>query len=90
MSRKVYLIRHAQPEFDVPRCIGITDLPLSEEGKEQASRMAGWIKTLGIQRIYSSPLARCTETAKIIARELGIAENSIEVRQDLHEVNVGR
>lgn len=89
MGRKIYLIRHAKPELDVPRCIGITDVPLSAEGIDQAQRIAGWLKLLGIQKIYSSPLIRCRHTAEIISEELEMQDVELEIREDLHEVRAG-
>ena len=89
MGRKIYLIRHAKPEMDVPRCIGITDVPLSAEGIEQAHRIAGWLKSLGIHKIYSSPLKRCRHTAEIISEELKMQDVETEIREDLHEVRAG-
>lgn len=89
-NRKVYLLRHAKPEMKESRCIGITDILLGDEGRSQAEGIADWIRKLGIRKIYSSPLSRCTETAGIIAKKLDLAESEIQICQELHEVNAGK
>jgi broad specificity phosphatase PhoE len=63
----VYLVQHAEkrPEPGDP---GLTDL-----GRDQASRVAQWLSTKGIQAVYSSPLRRAVETAEPIAAALGVA-----------------
>ena len=41
--KTIYLIRHG--EVDVPgrRCIGTTEVPLSEKGMKQARRLGMWM-----------------------------------------------
>ena len=64
----LYLIRHGQPEFDGgKRCIGATDLPLSEEGREQMRQVKERLSHANIRRIYTSPMARTRESAQIIS-----------------------
>ncbi len=89
-NRKIYLLRHARVEIDEPRCIGITDIPLSDEGKRQAKKIAEWIERLGVRGIYSSPLRRCMETAEIITERLELEKSEIQIRRDLHEVDAGK
>lgn len=89
-NRKIYLLRHARPEMDEPRCIGITDIPLCDEGRKQAKKIAEWIEKLGIRKIYSSPLGRCVETAGIIAEKQGLEKLEIQIRRELHEVDAGK
>lgn len=64
--KRIYLIRHGQPEFPGGKrlCIGSTDLPLSAEGLAQAQAMA---RTLpAVAAVYSSPLRRAAQTARAI------------------------
>ena len=89
-NRKIYLLRHARVEIDEPRCIGITDIMLSDEGKRQAKKIAEWVERLGVRKIYSSPLSRCMETAGIIAEKLNLEESEIQICRELHEVNAGK
>ena len=53
--KQVYLIRHAQPELPGGKrmCLGITDLPLSAEGRAQAKAMAAELPS--VTAVWSSP-----------------------------------
>lgn len=102
MERTIYLLRHGEPEKkdDESRCISRTDLKLSTMGRRQAEKAGRWLADKGIQRIYTSPLLRCVETAEII-RKLAVKDNrcigrrdlgyeeEIRIRKELEEVSVG-
>lgn len=102
VERTIYLLRHGEPEKkdDESRCISQTDLKLSARGRRQAEKAGGWFADKGIQRIYTSPLLRCVETAEIIRgqvikenkcigrRNSGYAEE-IRICKELEEVSVG-
>ena len=72
--RTIYLVRHGQTEESLGkgRCICRTDIPLSGEGRRQAQALGDWLgaefknKRQAV-RIFTSPLSRCRETAKIMA-----------------------
>lgn len=63
------LIRHGEPEGG-RRYRGATDDPLTAEGWRQmeaaVARKADW------QRIYTSPLARCRDFARVLAARLAV------------------
>jgi broad specificity phosphatase PhoE len=83
-----YFLRHGESEGNSARLIqGRGDYPLSEAGREQARRAAGWFADKRIGRLLSSPLTRSHETARILADRLGLAE--IEVREELNELDTG-
>lgn len=90
MSRKIYLLRHGKPNIEGKRCIGLTDVPLSEEGKEQARKIGSWLEGQGIQKIYSSPLSRCRETAEMVVSQAFSEKKIIHIREDLREMSVGQ
>ena len=87
---KIYLARHGQ-DMDNARGIlnGRRDEPLSEKGVQQANEVAGKIKTTGIHfdHVYSSPLQRAYNTAKVITNTLGVSKP--EVLPDLIERDFG-
>ncbi|MBU1967153.1 histidine phosphatase family protein [Patescibacteria group bacterium] len=64
-----YLVRHAQ--YSNPRNILVGRLPveLSEEGKEEANKLALFFVDKNIEKIYSSPVLRCKQTSKIISNK---------------------
>lgn len=60
------MIRHAEPNFgeDGRICLGTKlDLPLSETGRQQASRLGEQMKEKTLDAIYVSPLLRAKQTA---------------------------
>ncbi|MGE5182516.1 MAG: histidine phosphatase family protein [Acidobacteriota bacterium] len=73
MTDTVHLMRHGA--VDNPGQIRYGRIPgyeLSEQGREQARRAAGYLRTLAppVVRIVASPLDRTIETAEIMQREL--------------------
>ena len=64
--KKVYLIRHGLPDFPhgEKMCIGTTDIPLGEKGRDQAEIMAK--KLPPVTAVFSSPLTRAVQTAQAI------------------------
>jgi broad specificity phosphatase PhoE len=77
--KKVYLIRHALPAFPggSKMCLGITDIPLGQQGLEQARSMAE--KLPPVTAIYSSPLRRAIQTAQAIGVPVQILSGLREI-----------
>jgi broad specificity phosphatase PhoE len=80
--KKVYLIRHALPDFpDGKRmCIGTTDIPLGEKGLLQAAEMAKLLPA--VTAVFSSPLTRAVQTAEAIGLP-------VTILPDLRELYAG-
>jgi broad specificity phosphatase PhoE len=71
---ELYLVRHGETEWNAARRIqGRTDIPLNDTGREQARRAAELLARRRWQGVYTSPLGRAHETARIIADRLGLA-----------------
>ena len=86
MITTIYLIRHAECYGNIENKLsGITDFKLTKKGRKQAKILASKLKDLKITEIYSSPLLRALDTAKIIMNECGI--NSLNIENDLHEID---
>ena len=63
----LYLIRHGITQGNLDgKYIGLTDLPLCDEGFYAITRYAHERLYPAVQKVYSSPLKRCLETADII------------------------
>jgi probable phosphoglycerate mutase len=87
MSTRVFLIRHGATILTAEdRFAGATDVELSDEGREQARRLADRLSGEEIAAVYASPLSRTVETAHIIA-----APHRLEVvsRDALREISHG-
>lgn len=77
--KKVYLIRHALPAFPngSKMCLGITDIPLGQQGLEQARSMAETLPP--VTAVYSSPLRRAIQTAQAIGGPVQILSGLREI-----------
>lgn len=68
-----YFVRHGQTDWNklrqTPYCPD--DISLNETGLQQAQEVSSKITNLEITQIYSSPLTRAKQTAKIINKALG-------------------
>ena len=65
---RVFLVRHGATVLSADdRFAGATDVPLSDEGREQTRRLASRLKEVPIAAVYASPLGRTMETAAILA-----------------------
>lgn len=83
----IFLIRHGKTLWNEEGTYqGTLDSSLSETGRAQALRIADFLSSRGISRMYVSPLGRAQETAGILREKLQCA---IEVVDDFHEMDFG-
>lgn len=74
----IYIVRHgatklnAEASISVDRERGWSDVPLTEEGRQEARDAAAKLRPKGITAIVSSDLNRAKETAQIIGGILGM------------------
>lgn len=88
MSKRVYLLRHAEPDHEYTRrFLGRLDPDLSPNGVRQANRIAKRICPLQPERCFSSPLRRARSTADIIASQCGL---EVETDDSLLEIDFGQ
>jgi probable phosphoglycerate mutase len=65
---RVFMVRHGDTVLSAEdRFAGVTDVELSEKGREEARRLAERLRGEKITAVYASPLGRTVETARIIA-----------------------
>ncbi|MBV9504203.1 MAG: histidine phosphatase family protein [Acidobacteriia bacterium] len=84
---KFYLIRHGENDMVGKALAGwMPGVHLNATGRAQAERLAARLLTLGVDRIYASPLERAQETAEPIAGALGL---NVETRESLGEFPAG-
>ena len=88
MTTRIFLVRHGSTTLSAEdRFAGSTDVPLSEEGRDQARKLSQRLSKEDIDAFYASPLKRTMETASIIAAphdQVVIPQNA------LREINHGR
>lgn len=84
------LVRHGITDWNVlGRAQGISDIPLNNLGKQQASALANRLVLKGDwDIIVTSDLARAKETGQIIAAKLNLSINVFDKR--IREINCGK
>jgi probable phosphoglycerate mutase len=86
VTQSVVLARHGETEWSRSlRHTGKTDLPLTEEGRHQASALGPRLKGWTFSLVLTSPLQRALETCRLA----GYGEQA-QVRPDLVEWDYGR
>jgi probable phosphoglycerate mutase len=88
MVTRLFLVRHgATPHSAEDRFAGSTDVDLSDEGRDQAQRLARRLADDRVRAVYTSPLRRTFDTASILATPHGLEP----IRRDgLREIGHGR
>ena len=81
---KVYLIRHTSVDVPPGTCYGQTDVPLKATFEEEAAVCKARIEGIRFDKVYTSPLSRCTRLAAFC----GYADAERDDR--LKEINCGK
>jgi len=82
-----YLVRHGSNDFYLHTLVGRKPgVRLNETGREESHALAERLVSEKIQRIFTSPLERCRETAEPIASRSGLELRTVDA---LNEVDFG-
>lgn len=88
MRTRLTLMRHGETPWNVAGIWqGIAPVPLSDNGRKQASESSAYLQNAGITRIVSSNLLRTRQTADIIAEAIGL---TVDIDHRWREVDLGR
>nr|MDQ3879331.1 histidine phosphatase family protein [Actinomycetota bacterium] len=83
-----FLVRHAVTSHTGHKLTGwLPDVHLTDEGREQAEATAQALRGVHFEGIFSSPIDRTLETARIVAAPHKLR---VSVRKSLGEVEYGR
>ncbi|SDL12867.1 probable phosphoglycerate mutase [Catalinimonas alkaloidigena] len=86
-TTRIFLVRHgATLSTAESRFSGSANVPLSDEGREQAQRLAFRLRNETISAVYSSQLGRAIETAQILAKTHKL---TLQIREGLQEISHG-
>ena len=67
MVTRLHLIRHGATTLSAEdRFAGAVDVPLSDEGRAQASRLGDRLASTKLSAVYASPLSRAVDTARLV------------------------
>ena len=67
-----HFLRHGEATWNAEgRLCGRTDVPLSDGGHRQAQLLANRMKSIVAEALYTSPLSRAVETARLIGAAIG-------------------
>lgn len=84
------LVRHGKSQWNaLGLWTGWTDIPLVDEGKEDARKTAESLKDIDIHKAYSSKLKRAKETLKVIQETLNISHIPTVSHRNLNERHYG-
>ncbi len=82
----ISLIRHGQTKANEEgRYIGTTDFALSDKGRSELYDLLDSYVYPKVERVYSSPLERCTETAEIL-----FPDTEMVIAEDFAELHFGK
>jgi probable phosphoglycerate mutase len=87
--RRIYLVRHGDVTYfdESGRPFRPDTVPLNDDGRAQAAVLARELANLPIDRVVSSDLPRCTETAAIFMAGRNLR---VETFAELREIRPGR
>tara|TARA_B100000579_G_scaffold151835_1_gene123385 strand:- start:3933 stop:5261 length:1329 start_codon:yes stop_codon:yes gene_type:complete len=88
-KKRIILVRHGETDWNQQgRFQGQIDIPLNQNGKDQAKAASKFLKNILIHKAFSSSLSRPRETAEIILKEHpGIV---IALKDNLKEIGHGK
>lgn len=82
---RLYLVRHGQTAWSLTgQHTGRTDIPLTEQGEEDARKLADRLLAVKFNRVFTSPLRRARRTCELA----GLGEVA-EIEPDLMEWDYG-
>jgi alpha-ribazole phosphatase len=84
---EIILIRHGETDWNIEgRYQGQSDVPLNQNGIQQAKEMANRIRHYQFNAIISSDLSRAKQTAEILSET---CESPLQIDPRLREINQG-
>jgi broad specificity phosphatase PhoE len=87
VTATIVLVRHGETDWNRERRFqGHADTSLNEAGRAQARELAELLRTERLSAVYTSPLRRASETARIVAARLGLRASELD---PLREIDVG-
>lgn len=94
MSRDLIVVRHGETDWNADgRLQGQTDIPLNARGRDQAAAVGRLLAAARVdltgRAFVASPLARATETMRLMRGALGLPANDFRTDSRLKELSFG-
>jgi 2,3-bisphosphoglycerate-dependent phosphoglycerate mutase len=84
------LVRHGVTEWNaLGKWTGLTDVPLSEDGRKEAAKAADALQHIDLHRAYSSSLQRAKETLDIVLQGINRTDLPRSEHDELQERDYG-
>lgn len=84
----VHLLRHGETKWHHDnRYAGVSDVALTDRGRQQARGLAPWAEGAGVRLVATSDLSRAVETGREVADAAGVPQH---IDLGLREVDFGR
>ncbi len=81
---RIILVRHGQTPWNKDKIFrGSRDIPLNDQGREEARLAGEWLKNEAIHAAYCSPLSRARDTGEALARHHGLKVEDLPGLTDL-------
>jgi len=81
---QIILVRHGRTPWNKDKIFrGSKDIPLNDQGREEARLAGEWLKGGKIDFAYTSPLSLSRDTAQAIAQHHGVAVKDLSGPSDL-------
>ena len=81
----IFLARHGETIWHREnRYAGLSDIPLTKKGQEQAQALAGWAREAELSALWVSPLTRARDTMMPVARVTSLVPRIDERLRELH------
>ncbi len=85
IKKSFYFVRHGETDWNSQnRCMGQLDIPLNDNGKNQAIKLKSKISQITFDKIFYSPLLRARETAEIIFKDKEIFKQEVDNLKEWH------
>ena len=85
MLQRLYLVRHGETVWSLSgQHTGQTDIPLTDQGEQDARELAVRLRGMSFSRVFTSPLQRARRTS-----ELAALNRVTEIEPDLAEWDYG-
>ncbi|KIR01614.1 hypothetical protein P261_00428 [Lachnospiraceae bacterium TWA4] len=87
---KIYVIRHGETSANAKGLFqGWSDIPLNDYGKQLAITTGKQMKNIHFDKVYSSPLSRSYQTAKLLLEHNGQKNLDITIDERIKEIHIG-